>query len=201
MVAEQEFKDLEERVKDSEDELIKVKIEINQLVGNLDEQKKELLDSLNLEFANVKIALNEIVVGARTEFEKHKAAIQALYEETAKNQGGKGSQNGYLLQKNMVPDQLTKDNWRDWKEDAESYMDTVTKGMKEVLHEAAKEKRRTGRAVEATDDHTVWREANGTKCQHIQGIKEVDNWYCKASGKCCERRKWIPGLEKAAHGI
>ena len=32
----------------------------------------------------------------------------------------------------MIPSKLNKEGWRDWRDDVESYMDSMTLGMKEV---------------------------------------------------------------------
>ena len=39
---------------------------------------------------------------------------------------------------------MEKEGWRDWRDDVESYMDTLTPGIKMVLKEAALEKEEIG---------------------------------------------------------
>ena len=89
---------LEKQMEDVEDKIIGLRTDMTALMGDISEQKKELLDSLNLEFAKMKITLNEIVLSAQTEFDTQRAAIQSLYDEMMKNPGtenGNG-QKGYI---------------------------------------------------------------------------------------------------------
>ena len=94
MVAER-VEDLEKKMEDMEDKVIGLRTDMTALMGDIGEQKKELLDGLNLEFAKMKISLNEIVLSAKTEFDTHKAAIQSLYEEIMKNPGKVGKKDTF----------------------------------------------------------------------------------------------------------
>ena len=127
-------------------------------------------DETELEFAQHKLVLHEVVEGARKEFEGLRQAIHGLHVEIANmvtnlqqrvvhlesNTSGAYHNKGYLLQKSIIPKNFTDkaDEWRSWQKDISDYVDTVTPEMKKVLAEIDQE-------TDVIDE--LWRHARETK--------------------------------------
>ena len=73
--AEADIKELKGRIENVEVQVTKINTDMGEQMKNLDEQKKNLMDDLNLEFANIKIALNEVVMSAKGEFDVQRSYI------------------------------------------------------------------------------------------------------------------------------
>ena len=59
---------IEAKIKELEEELSQVKIQMTAKDRGLEEQKKAIVDYMDKEFATHKLVMNEIVEGAKTEF-------------------------------------------------------------------------------------------------------------------------------------
>ena len=146
---------MESRVAQLETEVTSLQVELGRYKGQLEEQKQKLMDDIGIEFANTKLALGEIVVDARAEFAKlqqgitelHQGTLNALTELTKRmeivEKGGTGKvQKGYLPTKSTIPKVMggQEEDWRQWKEDTEDFMDDTNPGMKKFLREVAMQK-------------------------------------------------------------
>ena len=148
----------EARLAQIEASLISLRGDLADVLNTFTREKVEFKDLVQLEFANQKLAIGEVVEGARKEFFTVKAAIDDLYYKTAQSVqaldakvikmeasgshgGSSGGMKGYLPQKQMVPKAFSDkaEDWRTWQEEIEDYLDSVNPGMKELLKEVDKE--------------------------------------------------------------
>ena len=75
---------VEARLKEFEDEVSQVKLEMKAKYRGLEEQKKAIVDYMEKEFTTHKLVINEIVEGAKAEFTSQRFNLQQLYEATTK---------------------------------------------------------------------------------------------------------------------
>ena len=75
---------LETRLKELEDEVSQVKLEMKAKDRGLEEQKKAIVDYMEKEFTTHKLVINEIVEGAKAEFTSQRFNIQQVLEATMK---------------------------------------------------------------------------------------------------------------------
>ncbi len=71
-----------ERMEQLAADLAAVKLEVATFAGALKEEKQRFSDEVNLEFARHKLAIQEVVTSARTEFTRQQTELQSLYQET-----------------------------------------------------------------------------------------------------------------------
>ena len=151
---------MEARMTQMETDLATMRADMLTHARSLEEQKVALMDNLNLEFANHKILMGEIIEGARKEFADLKGGIKSLYDATdnalkvvmnkvqdiehGKGGGGSGDggdagwkTKGYIPTKSMIPKTFTnqEEEWRQWQDDVTDYFDNVTNGMRKFLKE------------------------------------------------------------------
>ena len=157
---------VEEKVKELEEEIIKLKIHVTAKDRGLEEEKKVIVDYMEKEFATHKLVINEIVEGAKVEFTSQRYNLQQLYETTVKELEAmkerlqevetKGAPNGkerFLAAKHMLPRTFDKqEDWKQWKGEVEDYCDVIMEGTKDVLEEV-RNKRDT---IEETDVKDKW---------------------------------------------
>ena len=110
---------------------------------DLDAQKADLLDQLNVEFTKTKMGLTEVVEHAKVEFVKIRSDLQAIYVNAAAafDDMGKridgigktktGHNKGYIPIKNLIPKEYKDhgDGWRQWQNDCSN------PGMRSFLKE------------------------------------------------------------------
>ena len=98
---------IEARISSLEVEFSTIKIQMKSQFKDLDAQKADLLDQLNVEFTKTKMGLTEVVEHAKVEFVKIRNAT-AAFDEMGKRIDGvektKAGQNkGYIPIKNLIP--------------------------------------------------------------------------------------------------
>eukprot|EP00974_Lingulodinium_polyedra_P013783 1336212-Lingulodinium_polyedra.AAC.1 len=147
----------EERVRDLEREVAQAQASLGTVAENFNAGKLKFMDGIQVEFTTHKIALEQVVVSAREEFQKMDAAMRDLNGRLAiamteierrlkdlekSGEGRTGSNRGYLPQKSMIPDIFSDkaEDWRMWQEDVADYLDSVNPGVKELLTDVGKEK-------------------------------------------------------------
>ena len=75
---------VEARLKELEDEISQVKLEMKAKDRGLEEQKKAIVDYMEKEFTTHKLVIHEIVEGAKAEFTSQRFNLQQLYEAITK---------------------------------------------------------------------------------------------------------------------
>ena len=157
---------VEARLRELEEEVSHVKIQMQAKDRGLEEQKKAIVDYMDKEFATHKLVMNEIVEGAKTEFTAQRFNLQKLYEVTSNELESmkerledmekkrpiqeKGK---FLAAKHMLPKVLDKqDEWKQWKSEVEDYCELVMDGTKEVFEEVRNKKQ----PIEEVDVKTTW---------------------------------------------
>ena len=150
MVSQSEFQDLKIMVD-------KIREDLDKLTSTLNTDKEQFKDVMERIHVGAAVKMDEIVNDATAEFNRIRAAGDALHDKTAmsvadiheklaemrKEQGtGNRKDPGYLPQNNMVPKAFSDktEEWRIWQEEIEDYMDSVNPGMKALLSEINKEK-------------------------------------------------------------
>ena len=145
---------IEARLKELEDEVSQVKIQMKDKERGLEDQKKAIVDYMDKEFATHKLVMNEIVEGAKTEFTAQRFNLQKLYEVTStelegmkerleevESKGHNNARGKFLAAKHMLPRTLEKqEDWKQWKGEVEDYCEVVMNGTKEVLEEVRNRK-------------------------------------------------------------
>ena len=120
----------------------------------LDEQRVKMQDRIEVEFTNKTLEMENVILGAKTEFEDIRSKIQYIFDETAKifadttkrldclEQRSGGKQKGYLPVKNTLSKTMSNksEEWKQWKSDVEDFVDDANPGMKEMFREILKEK-------------------------------------------------------------
>ena len=80
---------IEAKLRELEEEVIQVKIQMQAKDQGLEQQKKAIVDHMDKEFATHKLVMNEIVEGAKTEFTaqrfNHNNSAQARIAEAKKS--------------------------------------------------------------------------------------------------------------------
>ena len=135
-----------ERFAQLEAEVSQLKVSLGVHEAGLEQQKKHLLDYIEKQFAMTKLAMTEIVEGAKIEFNAQRAQLQGLYETTAhelasiierieRNEWSVHKDHGKLIgAKQMLPRVLEKpEDWKVWRSDLEDSYDVLREGMKEAL--------------------------------------------------------------------
>ena len=157
---------IEDKVKELEEEVIRLKIHVAAKDKGLEEEKKEIVDYMEKEFATHKLVINEIVEGAKAEFTSQRLNIQQVYEATMKELGsmkekvreveGKGTNERmpkFIAAKHMLPRTLDKqEDWKAWKGEVEDYCEAVMEGTKDALEEVRSRKD----AIEEADMKRAW---------------------------------------------
>ena len=145
-----------ERVAEVEREVARMLALMGAQQASIEEQKKSLVDYIQLEFTQTKMGMGEIVEEARKEFGAQRIQLQNLYERTAvelaalkermekAEAAAQGQRKGRLIEaKQMVPRVLTKqEEWKVWKSEVEDYCEVVKGGMKEALEAVKGQKKR-----------------------------------------------------------
>ena len=153
---------METRIKSIEEALDSMKIKLDQELGKLESDKQAFLSATSDALQLQKVELGHVVEGARAEFNnlgsqqrQQQQNLEALYQQTQeavlglrtrvtdveeemkKDKGGRQEGRGYMPQKNMVPSVFSDkiEEWRQWQEDVEDFMDTANPGMKALLQE------------------------------------------------------------------
>ena len=126
-----------------------IKIQMQSQFKDLDAQKADLLDQLNVEFTKTKMGLTEVVEHAKVEFVKIRSDLQAIYgnaaagfDEMGKRIDGiektKAGQNkGHIPIKNLIPKEYKDhgDGWRQWEDGLLDFLDCSNPGMRSFLKE------------------------------------------------------------------
>ena len=146
------------RIEALEVDIEAVKGNLRVVLSQLEGEKTVFLDSINKTFTDHKLVINEVVEGARSEFTNLRASQQALYESMATTVHGLderlarleaigsaaqadvegwGSRRGYIPTKFTIPKTFTdkEEEWRQWKDDVEDYLDHANPGMRDLLNE------------------------------------------------------------------
>ena len=74
---------IEAKLRELEEDVIQVKIQMQTKDQGLEHQKKAIVDHMDKEFATHKLVMNEIVEGAKTEFTAQRFNLQKLNEVTS----------------------------------------------------------------------------------------------------------------------
>ena len=112
---------IEAKLKELEDEVTQVKIQMNTKDRGLEEKKKAIVDYMEKEFATHKLVMQEIVEGAKAEFSAQRINLHTLYEATTKEivamkdrleevekRGTQNSKGKKIAAKHMIPRTLDK---------------------------------------------------------------------------------------------
>ena len=143
---------MEERLTALEREIVELKTTTAIKEAAFEKQKQCLLDYIEKEFAISKLAINEVIEGAKTKFAAERKNLQVLYEATtlelvgikAKVEKFESSTHGHILKdqgrliaaKQMSPRVLEKpEDWKTWRREIQDYCDVVKDGMKDALEE------------------------------------------------------------------
>ena len=124
---------MEARINELDGRLIAISDKLSGVINQFNDDKRIFKDQTELEFAQHKIVLNEVVEGARKEFEGLRQAIWELHAKTENTvtsiqqrvvqleNGASGAyyNKGYLPQKSMIPKNFTDkaEEWRIWQEE------------------------------------------------------------------------------------
>ena len=119
---------MERRIDELEGRLTAINDKLSGVVNQFNDDKQKFKDETELEFAQHKLVLHEVVEGARKEMEGLRQAIHGLHVEIANtvtnlqqrvahlesNTSGAYHNKGYLPQKSMIPKNFTDkaDEWR-----------------------------------------------------------------------------------------
>ena len=115
------MEEVQARLKELEDEVSQVKLEMKAKDRGLEEQKKAIVDYMEKEFTTHKLVINEIVEGAKAEFTSQRFNLQQLYEATTnelesmrqrlsdvETRAAPGTKGRFLAAKHMLPRTLDK---------------------------------------------------------------------------------------------
>ena len=178
-------------MKTVERQLGQLQVEFGVFEAGLESKATKIMDDVMVQFAGVRIELDNVINSAKNEFLLQHQARQQL-EETASasvaaltnrvllleaqggGRGDGGAHTGYLPKKNTIPRKLDdkEEDWRQWKADVEDFLDEQNPGMKKFMEEIAKQKdgiteawlqEMKGKyAVKITNDQVqVWRALKG----------------------------------------
>ena len=140
---------IEARTSSLEAEFSTIKIQMKSQFKDLDAQKADLLDQLNVEFTKTKMGLTKVMKHAKVEFVKIRTDLQAIYgnaaaafDDMGKRIDGiektKTRQNkGYIPIKNLIPKEYKDhgDGWRQWQDDLLDFLDCSNPGMRSFMKE------------------------------------------------------------------
>ena len=140
---------IEARISSLEAEFSTIKIQMKSQFKDLDAQKADLLDQLNVKFTKTKMGLTEVVEHAKVEFVKIRSDLQAIYGNAAAalDDMGKridgiektktGQNKGYIPIQNLIPKEYKDhgDGWRQWHDDLLDFLDCSNPGMCSFLKE------------------------------------------------------------------
>ena len=139
-----------------ETDIIGLRSDLRQAMQGLEIQKVQFTDEVNHTFAQQKLIMGEIIDGARKEFDQLRNTMTGICRQTEHSLRVLGERiqkfeaqpnysdkvkHGYLPQKHMTPKTFADkpEEWRQWQEDVEEYLDSINPGIKELLQEIDRE--------------------------------------------------------------